>query len=121
MKIKKGEEVIIDQAERTNTLLGKIRGLMFRSIEEEEGLLFIFDKVSEKSIWMPFVPQNISVFFIDKEKNVVDKVLARKITFKPFTWKIYKSQDACKYVLECHENKFGTVDVGDKLNWDNDE
>lgn len=117
MKVSKDEKIFLE-AEVANSFLGKVKGLMFREIDENEGLLLVFDSSRRREIWMPFVPQDLSVIFIGKNKKVVDKALARKITFDSDTWRIYGSSEPCSYILECHASKFENFKTGESLDWE---
>ncbi|MFP4045546.1 MAG: DUF192 domain-containing protein [Candidatus Aenigmatarchaeota archaeon] len=98
----------------------RVLGLMFRKVRRDYGLLFPFSHERRWSIWMPFVPQDLAVFWLDEKREVVDKKIARKISLDPDTWKTYKPEEECKYVLECHKEKIDEIDIGDKLEWDRD-
>lgn len=116
LKISKKGKFFIE-VEIAESVSEKIRGLMFKEIEEERGLLMIFEKSKRHEVWMPFVPQDLGIFFLDNEKKIVDKKLAKKITLNPKSWQIYKPQKACKYVMECKPKKLDEVETGDKLEW----
>ncbi|GEM_PF-855661 len=103
--------------EKTESLFGSMRGLMFKKLREGHGLLMDFPYVARWSIWMPFVPQDIAVFFIDKNNTVVDKKLAKRLTMDPRTWKVYKPQEGCKYVLECRSERFDDIEIDEKIVW----
>lgn len=117
MKISKNGEILIE-ADVTDSLFGKIKGLMFEEVEKCEGLLMVFDDSRFRDIWMAFVPQDLSIIFIDENKQVVDKTLARKLTLNPGTWKTYGPSEACKYILECHASKINDFEIGDSLEWE---
>lgn len=117
MSLEKNNEKIIDNLEHADTTLKKIKGLMFRELEENEGLLMEFSEESRWSIWMLFVPQDLAIFFLDEERKVVDKKHAEKMTLDPRTWKIYKPENKCKYILECNPEKTEDIELGDELSW----
>lgn len=118
MKIYANDETFIEDVKVAKGILSKMRGLMFRNINNDEGMLFIFKRPSRKSMWMPFVPQDLSIFYLNSEKEVIDKKIAKKLSLNPKTWKIYKPKEKCKYVLECHKEKLEDIKIGDKLEWD---
>ena len=70
---------------------GKARGLMF---SKKRNLMFVFDKEQRISLHMWFVFFPIDVYFLDKNKKVIEI----KKNFKPFTF--YKSKKKAKYVVE---------------------
>ncbi len=117
MYLEKDGERIIEDLEYAECFLKKIKGLMFREIDESEGLLMEFPREGKWSIWMFFVPQDLSVFFVNSEGLVVDKAYAERITPDPRTWKIYKPKKKCKYVLECCPSHFDDIETGEKLRW----
>jgi uncharacterized membrane protein (UPF0127 family) len=51
------------------------------------------------NIWMPFVKQNLKLFFLDANKKVIGEQLAVPMTLNPKTWKTYTNKKA-KYCLE---------------------
>jgi uncharacterized membrane protein (UPF0127 family) len=58
---------------------------------------------------MFFVNFNLTVLWLNKDRMVVDKVLAKK--WRPF----YFPKRPAQYVLELHESMFSEFQVGDKL------
>ncbi len=117
MYLEKNGERIIEDLEYAGRFLKKIKGLMFREIEENEGILMEFSEEGKWSIWMFFVPQDLSVFFLDSKGVVVDRVKAKKVTLDPRTWKIYKPKRKCKYILECSPSCFDDIGIGERLEW----
>lgn len=116
MKVYLNGELFLE-AEVAESCLAKSRGLMFREIDEDEGFLMTFDKTKKWSIWMPFTKQDLGVIFLNGDREIVDKMLAEKITLNPKTWKIYKPEEECKYILECHPERMDEIKAGDKLKW----
>lgn len=112
---------IFTEVDRAETHWERTKGLMFRNIENKEGLFFVFPDEKKWSIWMPFVPQDLAVFWLDGEGVVVDKKIARKVSLNPLTWKTYNPEEECKYVLECDKNKIDKLKVGERLSWDKNE
>ncbi len=117
MYLEKDGRKIIEDLECVDGIFKKIKGLMFRELDEGEGLLMEFPYEARWSIWMLFVPQDLSLFFLDNEGKVVDKKLAEKMGLNPATWKIYKPEKKCKYVLECNPERFKDLKTGEKLRW----
>ena len=90
----------------------KLRGLMFRSrLEPDRGLLLVEKRNSrlDTSIHMFFVSFDLSVFWINSEMTVVDKVLAK--SWKP----AYFPKADAQYTLEIHPNRFTDYEIGDKV------
>jgi len=93
-----GEEGVIEEVEHVNSFLGRFRGLMFR---EEGRILMEFPVRDKPGIWMPFMNFSIDVAFIDDEKKVVDLFKdVPPVSLSPSTWKIYRPETMCRYVLE---------------------
>lgn len=110
-----GESFI--EAEAVESFLRKMRGLMFRRLERNRGLLVSFGKEKRWGIWMLFVPQDLGLLFMDGEGKIVDKKYAKRMSLDPRTWKVYKPSKRCKYVLECNPEKVEEVETGDELEW----
>lgn len=105
-------QVIATEVKWCDTILSKGRGLMFRrAIGEDEALVFTESKesVSLTSIHMFFVFFPIAVLWLDAEKKVVDKVLARP--FRPY----YAPQRPAQYYVEGHPIILDQVQIGDQL------
>lgn len=96
----------------------KTKGLMFRkTLEENKGMLFLFDKSARYSFWMQntFIP--LDIIWLDKDK----KVVFISENNQPCKWyycpSIKPTADA-RYVLEVNGgiiNKIG-LKIGDELN-----
>lgn len=107
----------INNIEMANSLISKIKGLMFK---KKGRLLLKFWFQDYHKIWMLFMRFSIDLIFIDKNKRVVDIIRnAIPITFDPKTWKIYGPRKRCKYVLEIESGlaKSKKFAVGDRLNF----
>lgn len=105
-------QIIATEVKWCNTFLSKSRGLMFRrAIQEDEALVFVESKesVSLTSIHMFFVFFPIAVVWLDAEKRVVDKKLARP--FRAY----YAPQRPAQYFVEGHPNILDKVQIGDRL------
>jgi uncharacterized membrane protein (UPF0127 family) len=93
-----------------DTFLSQLRGFTFRSgISQEEGLILAGKRDSrlDSSIHMLFVPFDLSVIWINSNRLVVDKVLAR--SWRP----AYFSRQPARYVLEIHPDRWGDFEIGD--------
>jgi hypothetical protein len=105
-------QIIATEVKWCDTFLSKSRGLMFhRAIHEDEALVFAESKesVSLTSIHMFFVFFPIAVIWLNAERKVVDKVLARP--FRPY----YAPQHPAQYFVECHPSVIDKVQIGDRL------
>ena len=50
----------------------RMLGLMFReSLDEDEGMLFIFEKPDTYLFWMKNMKMSIDIIFLDEDKNIV--------------------------------------------------
>jgi uncharacterized membrane protein (UPF0127 family) len=95
-----------------DTFLSQLRGLSFRShLALDEGLILVGTRDSRinSSIHMLFVPFDLSVFWINSNMQVVDKVLAK--SWRP----AYFSKQPAKYVLEIHHERWGDFEIGDRV------
>jgi hypothetical protein len=99
------------EADLANTHMKRIKGLSGR--KEKINLLFSFPFSMKWSFWMPNMKYPISIIYLNKEKEVVDVLAAEPMTKDPKTWKSYKPQKACKYVLETPFEH--NIKIGDKL------
>jgi len=118
LKVFLNDELFVE-AERADSFLEHLKGLMFNEINKDEGLLLAFEKNRKWSIWMLFVPQDLALFFLDDEGRVVDKKIAEKLTWNPKTWNVYKPAKRCKYVLECHKERINDLEINERLEWKN--
>jgi len=93
-KIKQTETIKIEDKEITaikcSSFLSKFKGLMF---SPKKNLLFEFSTPSKPIIHMFFVFYPIKIYYLDEDKNILDKIIA-----KPFH--IYKTKYPSKYILE---------------------
>jgi uncharacterized membrane protein (UPF0127 family) len=93
-----------------DTFLSQLRGLMFRSrLPRDEGLLLVGkrDARLDSSIHMLFVAFDLCVVWINADRQVVDKVLAK--SWRP----AYFSKRPARYVLEIHHERWGDFEIGD--------
>ncbi len=90
----------------------RLRGLMFRRrLGSDEGLLLSIARDSrlDSSIHMLFVPFDLAIFWINSERCVVDKIIAR--SWRP----AYFPGKAARYTLEVHPDRFDDYGVGDTV------
>jgi uncharacterized membrane protein (UPF0127 family) len=105
-------KMIATEVKWCDTFLSKGRGLMFRrAIGEDEAFVFAESResIGLTSIHMFFVFFPIAVLWLDTERKVVDKVLARP--FRPY----YAPQRPAQYFIEGHPNILDKVRIGDQL------
>jgi uncharacterized membrane protein (UPF0127 family) len=106
------DQIIATEVKWCDTFLSRGRGLMFRrAIGEDEAFVFAESResVSLTSIHMFFVFLPIAVIWLDAERKVVDKILARP--FRPY----YAPQHPAQYFIEGHPNILDKVQIGDRL------
>ncbi len=87
-------------------------GLMFRrSLTEERAFIFVESRESfaTTAITMLFVFFPVAVIWLNSDKRVVDKVLARPWRF------IYAPDRPARYYIEAHPSALDKVDLGDRL------
>jgi uncharacterized membrane protein (UPF0127 family) len=88
---------------------------MFRpAIGVDEAWVFCYgrESIAETSIHMFFVFFPIAVAWLDADRRVVDKALARP--FHPY----YASQRPAQYFVESAPALLDRVNVGDRLSWE---
>jgi uncharacterized membrane protein (UPF0127 family) len=105
-------EVIASKVKWCTTFLTRGLGLMFHApLREDEAYIFVErgESRSLTTIHMLFVFFPIAVIWLDANRRVVDKVLARP--FYPY----YTPCQPAQYYLECHPHVLDRVDIGDQL------
>jgi uncharacterized membrane protein (UPF0127 family) len=105
-------ETIAQRVVRCDTFWKRGRGLMFRrALAEDEVYLFVEgrESVAQTTIHMFFVFFPIAVVWLDRDKGVVDKALARP--FRPY----YAPQSPAQFFVEGHPSLLELVRVGDQL------
>jgi uncharacterized membrane protein (UPF0127 family) len=105
-------QVLAEQVVRCDTFWKRGRGLMFRR-KLPQGQVYLFvegrESVSQTTIHMFFVFFPISVIWLDGEKRVVDKALARP--FRPF----YAPRSPARYFVEGPPSLLDSVAIGEQL------
>jgi uncharacterized membrane protein (UPF0127 family) len=107
-------ETVAGRVVRCDTFWKRGRGLMFRrSLPESEVYLFVErrESVAQTSIHMFFVFFPIAVVWLDRERRVVDRVLA--LPFRPY----YAPQSPAQYFVEGHPSLLDRVRIGDQLDF----
>ncbi len=107
-------QTIVRRVVRCDTTWRRGRGLMFRprrTIAGGQAYLFIEDRESiiRTAVHMFFVFHPIAVIWLNRDKEVVDKVLARP--FRPY----YAPRRPAMYYLEGAPVLLDLVRIGDRL------
>lgn len=108
---------ILGRAHWCDSFLCRLRGLTFRGeIPDGEGLLLVERSEGRinTSIHMLFVFFSISVFWMSSDGVVVDRTLA-----KP--WGFYAPKHAAQYILEASPRMLDEVQIGDQLEFIDEE
>lgn len=108
-------ETIINKIEWCDTFWTRLRGLMFRpALDADTALLFVEkeENIVNTTIHMFFMRFDIAVVWLDAQKIVVDKTLAR--AWRPY----YAPRKPAKYFLEAVPALLDKVSVGDQLVWE---
>lgn len=82
--------------ELANNFLSRALGLMFRTkLEDNKGMLFVFDKEDYYSLWMLFTFIPLEAIFISADKKIIDivQLQSHDLTAKA-------SSVPAKYILE---------------------
>ena len=112
MIINKSNGKLLDKNPKwLNNVFSQSLGAMFKK-KITRSLIFPLNKSSRTgaSIHMFFVFTELTVLWVNSEKIVVDKGLA-----KPF--RTYTPNDEAKYVIELPPNAFSKVEIGDYLDF----
>ena len=91
-------------------------GLMFRkSMNENQGMLFIFPDVRVRSFWMRNTEIPLDMIFVDTSKRIIN--IARNTT--PYSDVSYPSDGPAKYVIEVNGgfSDRHNISKGDIVNW----
>lgn len=93
----------------------------FESIEDNQGMLFIFDTPGRWSIWMKDMKFNIDIIFLDENKKVVSifKNVKSEIHENIFNYRKYIPDYDSKYVIELKEGEIenNKIKLGDIINF----
>lgn len=109
------EKIKID-IEIADTEYKRQLGLMNRkSMEENQGMLFIFNEERFQSFWMLNTLISLDIMFVNKEKRIV--TIHKNTT--PLSQQSYPSSEPAIYVVEviggyCDKH---SIQVGDKISW----
>lgn len=118
--IKIGEKNYQLEVAKTSEQLQK--GLAkFDKIENNQGMLFIFDTPGRWSIWMKDMKFNIDIIFLDENKKVV--TIFENVKFEThqnvYQYRKYQPDYDSKYVIELKEGeiKNNKIKLGDTINF----
>ncbi len=115
---RESEQILIPKAKWCNTFGTKLRGFTFRrDLALTDGLVLVekSDSKMNSSIHMLFVSFNLGVIWVNDAGEIVDKVVAKK-------WRLsYIPQAPARYVIEGHPTIIEQVNVGDHLEFREDE
>lgn len=109
------------QVEVADAPVSRAQGLMHRThLDENAGMLFIFEETSRGGFWMKNTLIPLSIAFIDEEWRIVDfkdMKVAPDPKEGPFT--IYESAKPYRYALEVNEGFFtrSRITVGAKVTY----
>jgi uncharacterized membrane protein (UPF0127 family) len=107
-------ETVARRVVRCDTFWKRGRGLTFRrGLPEDAVYLFVEgrESVAQAAIHMFFVFFPIAVVWLDRDRRVVDKALARP--FRPY----YAPRRPAMYYVEGHPSLLEKVDTGDELDF----
>lgn len=111
-------EVLATGVKFCRTLWSRALGLMFRKgIRPNEALVFVNPRSSraQAAIHMFFVFFPIAVIWLDEDRRVVDKALAKP--FRPW----YAPSRPAMYYIEGHPTLLDKVKVGDEIAFEEDD
>ena len=121
-EIKIGQSTIYAQV--ANTEHKRSMGLSYtKQIDQNAGMLFIFDDTSTKNFWMRDMYLDIDIIWLDENKQVVgffENVPKESYNSKnPEASKIYRSPETTKYVLEVNTGTIQKLKIktGDTLDF----
>jgi uncharacterized membrane protein (UPF0127 family) len=93
-------------------------GLMNRDyLEENAGMLFVFDKEFMVSMWMKNTKIPLDMIFFDENREVVD-IISNAVPCESDPCPTYDSSAPAKFVLEINGGaaKFANINLGDSFN-----
>jgi uncharacterized membrane protein (UPF0127 family) len=117
------ESSIKINAEIADSPSKRARGLQQReSLEENAGMLFIFERPDIASFWMKDTLIPLDMIFIS-ENYIGEKTVVKIESAEPCTTEkcpTYSSEKAVKYVLEVNAGfaEMNNIVVGDSISWD---
>lgn len=106
------------QSEIANTEPKRQKGLMYRDqMEENHGMLFVFDQPTFLSFWMKNTKIPLSIAYIDEKCILIDIQKMEPHYGKPGHPPSYPSRKRAQYALEMNQGWFqkNNIKVGDTL------
>lgn len=101
------------EAELADSFLEKSWGL---SMRKSGKMLFVFSSPGRPPIDMMLVRKTLHLYFLDREREVVDVVKAEPWTLNPRTWRVYRPEWDSKFLLESFEDL--ELEEGDDVEFD---
>jgi uncharacterized membrane protein (UPF0127 family) len=100
-----GRDFTVEVADTQET---RARGLMFRkSLPENAGMLFVFDRDGQQSFWMENTEIPLSIAYLSRSGEI------REIhDMTPRSRRLVKSLYAVRYALEVNQGTFQKIGVG---------
>ncbi|MFA5104954.1 MAG: DUF192 domain-containing protein [Candidatus Margulisiibacteriota bacterium] len=74
-------------------------GLSGRTLEQNEGMLFVFENPCRPAFWMKGVPEPLDIIWIDNEKKVIS-ILENLPVVSGDDYDIYRSPSKISFVIE---------------------
>jgi len=103
------------ECEVAKTLWKQGVGLSFS--RKKRNMLFIMPLERHWEFWTLGMRYPIKIVFIDKNKHVISVQKAVPLTLNPKTWKIYRPDRHCKYVLELGKDIRKKFEIMDMVKW----
>lgn len=103
--------------EIANTKEQRAEGLMFRkSLKQNNGMLFIFDKEQQVSFWMKNTLIPLSIAYINKKGEIMEIYDMNPRSLEP----VPSKRSTVLYALEVNKGfyKQNKISIGDKINLD---
>src|SRR3989344_6938509 len=110
--IDNGERIIAINVQIADDTDERARGLMFvENLDENEGMLFIFEDESYQNFWMKNTLIPLDMIFIDDGLKIVD--IKNAVPCKNEPCAIYASKKPARYVLEANSGFAGKNSIAD--------
>lgn len=108
-------KIVLARAKWCASAFCRFRGLQFQgTTARDRGLIFVNsgESRSESAIHMFFVFMDISVVWLDANRKIVDKTLAKP--WRPY----YAPRSKAQYFIEAHPDLLNAVEIGDVLTFE---
>ena len=116
IEIDNGDDIIRVNVEIADDSNEWAKGLMFReSLEEDEGMFFIFEDSKERTFWMKNTIIPLDIIFISEDNKILNILEAEPCKKDP--WETYSSIGDAKYVFEVNKgfSRIKNIKKGDKV------